>query len=125
MEFEVFDKRVAISPSEPVVGIQKGGVFTLNRAAFELLGKPVAVELMFNRAKKVIGFRAAPKVLPHAYSVRPNSAGSTYQVSGSAFARYYGISTEKGRRWRAELVGKILTVDTTQPSLQDRYAMRS
>src|SRR5215212_10591398 len=63
VDFERFDQRhIAISGS-PFVTIQRGGrVMTINRAAYEMLGGPRAVELLYSKQNRVIGVRqVSPK----------------------------------------------------------------
>ncbi|MFC3297821.1 hypothetical protein ACFOD2_16695 [Clavibacter michiganensis subsp. insidiosus] len=40
--------------------IQKRGLMSINRAAYEAIGKPEGVELLWDPERKLIGFRPAP-----------------------------------------------------------------
>lgn len=122
MGFEVFDKLTAAPTDEPTLGIQKSGVISLNRAAYRALGEPKAVELLFDRSRKVIGVRAAATTLPHAYAVRENSSGTSFLISGGAFTKHYGLPVDKARRWHASIQQRVLCADTTKSPIADRYS---
>ena len=68
--WEVFDRGAAPITDQPVVAIQKRGTFGWNRGAWEALGKPVAVTLMYNRKAHAIRFKPAESGDPQAYPVR-------------------------------------------------------
>ncbi|MFJ4972448.1 hypothetical protein [Streptomyces sp. NPDC088755] len=111
--FETFTKRMAPLVKQPFVTIQKRGTISLNAAAHALLGKPEAVELLYDREESVVGFRPVPRESEHAYPLRAqnNKSVGPYIVSGTAFVKYYNIDTTVSRRWVASLVGDVLCVD--------------
>lgn len=116
MAFEVFDKRAAPPTDQPWVTIQKGGTLSLNRTAYEALGSPAAVQLLFDREEQLIGFRATDPEGPIAYPVRTTSAknrsqNSTWLVSGMAFCKNYGIDASKARRFQPRMENDLLIVD--------------
>ncbi len=96
---------------QAMISIQKTGVIFLNRAAYVNLGKPVAVELLFGRGRRLVGLRPVDPQLPHARQVRTNARGTGYLVSAARFVNHYGISTAVGRRWPAQTEGDVLFVD--------------
>jgi hypothetical protein len=51
---------------ESRLSIHKVGIFVLNEAAYEQLGKPEAVELLFDGERRAIAFRPASKDCPQA-----------------------------------------------------------
>ncbi|WP_369197603.1 hypothetical protein [Streptomyces djakartensis] len=114
--FETFTKRMAPLVKQPFVTIQKRGTLSLNAAAHALLGKPDAVELLYDRDEQIVGLRAVPKGSEHAYPLRSQGGKSVgpYIVSGTAFAKYYKIDTEVSRRWVASLVDDVLCIDLKQ-----------
>ena len=114
--WETFDRRIARAiEGQPVVSIQKRGTFGFNRAAWEALGKPDAVSLMYNRQAHAIGFRAAPEDDPRSYPVRMQARGSSYQTAGKAFLQAYGLHVpEHSRRYKADMRKGILVVDLGQ-----------
>ncbi len=115
MEFERFDQRhIAISGS-PFVTIQKGGrVMTINRVAYEMLGSPEAVELLYSKKDRVIGVRQVSKTEPYAFPLRTQGRKgqdpSNYLVALQAFTKHYNIDTSVARRYPIEMQNDILTV---------------
>jgi len=129
MPFEVFDKRAATASKYPMVSILKQGSFTLNRAAYKLLGEPQMVELLFDPDEKLIGFREVPASNPRAYPVRPQGQNAaTFMVAGQAFTKYYDIDTSTARRYSVEIKDDILVLDLKGESTDvtgPRSAMKS
>jgi hypothetical protein len=114
MPFEVFKKSSAPVSTVPSVTIQKRGLMSLNRAAYRLLGEPEAVELLWDRERRVIGIRSAALRSPDAYPARPQSARpdrGPILVAGSMFTRYIGLDTTEAKRWVPELEQDILCID--------------
>jgi hypothetical protein len=91
----------------------------LNQDAYEALGRPEAVELLFDRDEQMMGFRSVPKSVSHAYAVRPQRNASSLLVSGRAFNQFYGIEIDEARRHPATMVGDVLAID-----LKDGAAVR-
>jgi len=132
--FDVFDRSSAPSPSVPTLTIQRRGMLSLNRGSYEALGKPAAVELLFNRERRAIGIRPADPATPRAYAVRSQGAAggssNTYLVPGRSFTTHYGIDTTVARRYGVERRGEMLLVDleqegavtVTSPRAKDREA---
>lgn len=112
MAFELFDKKAATASKQPFVTIQKKGPFSLNKAAYEALGEPSHVEMLYDLDNKLVAFRQTPGTKPHAYPLRaqgPNNA--TFMVAGAAFTKHYGIDTSVARRYTAELRDDMLVID--------------
>lgn len=131
MPFETFDKRSATSNKQPMVTITRGGPFSMNRAAQEAMGSPEYVELLYDRADKLIGFRPSSEDNPRAFPVRSQGKNAaTFVVAGQAFAKHYELDTSVARRysvaWKKNegilvLDLKSDSVDVTGP----RAAMKS
>lgn len=130
MDFERFDKRQTSIAGSPFVTIQRGGrVMTINRAAYEMLGSPEAVELLYSKKNRVIGIRQASKTEAYAFPLRGQGRKghdpSNYLVAVQAFTKHYDIDTSVARRYPVEMQDDILTVsldrgtDATGPRLQD------
>jgi hypothetical protein len=119
-EFEVFKKRMVRPTEQPHVAIQRRGVFSINKAAYEALGSPGAVELLYAEDEKIVGLRASTGNAEYAYPLRPTQAKSdtTFMASGQAFTNYYGIVTTTSRRWAAYMDGDILCIDLKQPGTE-------
>lgn len=110
--FEVFDKRAIPMSKRPQVTIQSKGTISLNASSYHALGQPRAVELLYDRADRIIGFRPASVDSPNAYPMRGvgGSAG-TYLVAGGAFLKYYDIPFGKPMRYDAEFAEGVLMID--------------
>lgn len=126
MGFEVFDKRAAGASKHPYVTMQRKGPFSFNQAAFELMGKPEAVELLYDRDTERVAFRPVAPGRPRAFPVRAQGKNSiTYMVAGQSFAKHYELDTSVARRYAPEWEDDILvldlrgdSVDVTGPRLQ-------
>lgn len=117
MPFEVFDRRVVPRSNVPALTIQKGGLFSLNRAAYIAMGSPEAVELLFDKANNLVGLRPVDSDIAHSYTIRPQNPGKEtgpVTFSGSAFTKHYGIDTTVSRRWTPTWSEGILQVDLNQ-----------
>jgi hypothetical protein len=92
---------------------------SLNTPAYEALGSPDFVELLYDRKERLIGLQKAGAAVPHAYLVRPlGKSGTTHVVSGTAFLAYYGIKTHTARRWIAERRDDMLVLDLKRPGAE-------
>ncbi|MDQ1130396.1 hypothetical protein [Microbacterium sp. SORGH_AS_0888] len=118
MGFEVFDKRMAPLAKAPSVTIQKRGIFSINRAAHNLIGAPDTVELLFDRDARIIAMK--PSSEPHAYAIRPQTASGTGQVilSATAFTQYYDVDTDVSRRYKPYEQDGLLCIDLKGPSIE-------
>ncbi len=109
--FEVFTRRATPVGKGPLVTIQKKGTISLNQEAFGALQEPETVELLFDRDERVIGIRPVDPVVTHAYRPRKQGRSASYIIAGKAFTQYFDIPTDTARRYRAEAVDGVLTVD--------------
>ncbi len=115
LDFEVFRGRAAKTRKNlPTVSLQKKGVISLNPAAYEAIGSPKAVELLYAPKARVIGIRAADPDLTHSYPARVPKGGQTRLIAAVAFFNHYGIAVEKIRRYPATMVGDVLAIDLNQ-----------
>lgn len=111
-QFEVFSKRLSPKVTEPYVTIQKRGTMSINRASYELLGNPEAVELLFDASQRIVGMRSSDVSANHAYPLRASGKSkSSFMLSGRAFTQYYEINTDVARRYSAVFEDEILQVD--------------
>jgi hypothetical protein len=122
-DFEVFKNKNgrANMPTDPTLTISCAGHFTLNRPAFEALGEPEAVELLYAREQQIIGIRAVDPDSPNAYRTQSTNQARSFVVSGRAFMRYYEITLDaavSAMRWPAAMVEEVLCVDLSQPGIQ-------
>ena len=109
--FEVFTHRGRQGGGGSFVTVQRRGSFALTPAADQLLGRPEAVELLYDRETRVMGFRAVASSVAHAYRVRSQKATASRLVSGKSFTRHYGIATDTARRYPASMIGDVLAIE--------------
>lgn len=110
--FETFTKRMVPLTKAPTVTVQKRGTLSLNKASHVAMGEPATVELLFDRAEQIIGIRGVPAEKAHAYPVRGvGKDATTFIVAGTAFTKYYEISTDVSRRFAAEMVDDVLCIN--------------
>lgn len=115
-EFELFDKYHSRSVKEIFVTIQRRGTFSLNRAAFQALGSPKFVELLFNRAKRLVAFRPMDLDSGRTIPVRRQGNSDSYMIAGLTFTKEYEIDTSVARRYTAKIQDNLLVVDLNSPS---------
>jgi hypothetical protein len=124
-DWQVFKKRQAAPTSRPIVGILQKGVFSVNRAAFDALGGPDSVELLFLPDEKIIGIRATTNGSDTSYPLRTASGkpDGAHYVSGIAFTKFWKIDTTERRRYSAYMEDGVLCVnldtDQLEISLED------
>ena len=112
MPFELFtDRNVRKVTAEPLVTLQRSGGFALNQAAYEALGEPKRIELLYDRDERIIGFRPTEDAQAHTYPVSQANASHYYTFSGHAFRTHYGLDERDTGRFRARLIDGLLTVD--------------
>jgi hypothetical protein len=110
--FEVFDKRAAGVSKHPRATIQRGGMFSFNKAAYALMGEPEAVELLYDRENERIAFRPVESGRPRSFPIRSQGKTSqTLMVAGRAFTKYYDLDTSQARRYPVEMQGDMLVLD--------------
>jgi len=118
--FETFTRQRR-AERQPFVTIQKKGVISLNRAAFEALGSPEFVELLFDPDVRLVALRRSDSSVDHAYQVRaPVENHATWLISGAAFVSYYEIENSRSVRRAARMDGDLLVIDLNDPHVDPR-----
>jgi hypothetical protein len=118
--FETFTRQRR-AERQPFVTIQKKGVISLNRAAFEALGSPEFVELLFDPDVGLVALRRSDSSVDHAYQVRaPVENHATWLISGAAFVSYYEIENSRSVRRAARMDGDLLVIDLNDPHVDPR-----
>jgi hypothetical protein len=118
--FETFTRQRR-AERQPFVTIQKKGVISLNRAAFEALGGPEFVELLFDPEARLVALRQGDSSVEHAYQVRaPVKNHATWLISCGAFLSYYEIENSKSVRRAARMDGDLLIIDLNDPHVDPR-----
>ena len=69
-------------------------VFYLNKAAYEVLGRPTAVELRYDGNRRIIGMRRCDPRVRNAFTVKPHSTGNYRKIHAAAFCRHYRLRIE-------------------------------
>lgn len=95
-EFETFEG-AGRKRSTPGFAIQARGALSANAAAFDEMGRPEFVVLMFNPKRQQIAIKAADKRAATAVKMRPSGKGSGAMASARAFLEAYGLSHENYR----------------------------
>jgi hypothetical protein len=116
--WEKFDREQVAFIGDPTVTIQKGGVISINGAAYRALREPRFVELYYERSKRLVGIANADPDSKAAYKVRPlKNSASTWLISGTSFMKYYDIDTSIGRRWLGQIdPSGMLVFDLREPA---------
>jgi hypothetical protein len=86
--------------------LQTRGLISLNQAAFEALGKPAAVALLYDADQGVVALRTVEKNYQNAYTVRKQGGSRSYLVAAQGFTTYYKLPTEVSRRYTGRDYGK-------------------
>lgn len=118
MGFEVYEKGTAPVSTTPTVTIQKRGLISLNRAAFELAGKPDGVELLWDPERKAIALRPTDLNNQNAYPVRAqgnNPDKGPWLIAGTLFTQYIKLDTTDAYRWTPTSEDNLLIIDVGKP----------
>lgn len=116
-DWKVYDRKSKPRVTQPLVTLQAAGTFSMNEAAYEALGRPEQVDLLYSEEERLIGFRAADDTSPHSYPISPQPNGRTYQTGGKAFCSYFGIETGTARRFAAKMIDDVLSIDLNDSAI--------
>jgi len=118
--FEEFQSGRILEHTKPIVSFQFSGRMALNKMAYELLGEPDAVVFLFDRAKNILGIRAATQNSVSSYAVTPvTSKRLSVTINPRGALKHFGIPLQKSR-YAVELAtdvpgGAVLTIDLNDP----------
>lgn len=118
MAFEVYEKGSAPVSTIPSVTIQKRGLISVNRAAFEALGRPQGVELLWDSERRAIALRPAPLENQNAYPLRAQGSHAEkgpWLVAGTLFTQFIGLDTSQAFRWTPTIEDGLLVIDVSKP----------
>jgi hypothetical protein len=90
-----FDRGDAAKTLAARVTITRQGYISLNQAAYDLLGRPPAVVLLYDAGGTAIGLRAASEDTAYSFRVQSWGTGTNYFINAAAFVRYYGIDCSR------------------------------
>ena len=78
---------------EPRITLGRKGTFFLNTTAYRALGEPVAVELLLDKMRRVIGIKPTDPLKKNAFLVKSHGVNSEYRrISASAFCQHFRVS---------------------------------
>jgi hypothetical protein len=91
IEWEVFTGKQygRIVRAEARVTLGQFGTFYLNKWAFAELGEPQAVEMLFDKTRRVIGLRPTAITNAYGFKIVPHSTGTHMRLSAAAFCRHH------------------------------------
>ena len=123
--WEMFDHMGASkSDKRPLVSLQVRGSINFNRAAFDLVGRPEALQLFYDRSNRLVGFRTAKIGDRAASQVRKAPKSETYAMAAKAFTNYYDIDIRETRRYELRMYGDIPAIDLNMPETASGRAKR-
>lgn len=70
-------------------------VIMLNRIAYEALGTPPAVELMFDETLKIIGVKPIDARRPNAFPLKAKKGSQYRLIFASSFCTHFGIRIDR------------------------------
>lgn len=114
MPFEEFQKGSAPVSTVPAVTIQKRGLFSVNDAAYKMLGEPRMVTFMWDSAARRVAISPSDETNLNAYPARRQNQARNkgpVLIAGSMFAKFIGIDTSVARRWTPVMEDGMLIVD--------------
>ena len=101
--------------NEPVkdrihVTINKGRNFQLNTRVYDLMGKPEAVYLYFNRQQDSIAIEPTSARMPQAFHVKEHGR-SGWRINATPFMRHFGIKFDRTYKFtRPDFQGQSLVL---------------
>ncbi|NYJ76505.1 hypothetical protein [Allobranchiibius huperziae] len=114
MPFEEFQKGSAPVSTVPAITIQKRGLFSVNDAAYKMLGEPMMVTFLWDAEARRIAISPSDESNLNAYPARrQNQSKGTGPVliAGTMFAKFIGIDTTNAKRWTPSLEDGMLILD--------------
>jgi hypothetical protein len=109
--FETFRRGGSATAEPPHVTVLKRGALSINRAAFQALGSPTFVDLLYDAQESIIGLRTAQRESETAQRVRPTSGRGPVLISAMAFVKFHRLDVSVTKRWPAYLDGGVLCID--------------
>lgn len=113
------------STQRPQVTLRKTGGLSLNTAAYEKLGSPSAIELLYHPQRRIIALRAADPGSANACFLRKQSRSASFLVSIAAFARWAEIPLESTQRYTPDVRSSVLLIELNQEPADQTEGARS
>lgn len=76
---------------EPRVTLGAMSTFYLNGVAYEAMGRPTAVEMLFEGNENVIGLKPTDPAKRNAFRLRLHGKGNYWRLAASAFCKHFRI----------------------------------
>jgi hypothetical protein len=111
--FEVFTQVGPIKENGPALTLRLDGSVTINAAAYELLGRPNFVELLYAREQRTLGLRPCAPTVAHARIVRRDKDNKRTFVSARPLLKFYGMEGARAANGPARQYGDVLAVQLT------------
>ena len=100
IQWDIFRGGQTVPSNERLsVSINAKNVLTLNKYTREMLGRPEAVLVMFNKRDSVIGLSPTHAGDPDGFEVKPKNGGQNYIVHITPFCRHHNILIEATERF--------------------------
>jgi hypothetical protein len=88
-----------------------GKILTFNEAAYNALGRPEAVALLFDKERYAVGLRPISPEAKHAYPIHKVGNNRTYRVKAMAFVSHNGIAALEPRSYHCRILDHVLVDD--------------
>ena len=69
-------------------------VFYLNKAAFDVLDRPAAVELLYDGNRRIIGLKPTDARMKNAFLLKQHTVGNYRKINASAFCKHFRLRVE-------------------------------
>jgi hypothetical protein len=112
-QWEVFQVGPGGDPEELHVTMGRKGEILIGAKAFEKMGKPEAVELLFDKVSSVIGLSPSSLRQANAYPCKQKPNAKYRIVRANRFCRHYGIKVDRTVRFNKPEIGsdRVLALD--------------
>ena len=101
-EWEEFSLGPRSREGKPTISLSPRAELSLNRTAIELMGNPISVVMLFDRARSRIGLRPSLSDVPNAYRLKHRRDGKRSRpciVHLKAFCNTYSIRPRRTIRF--------------------------
>ena len=117
-KWETFKFHGSRGVAERRVSLNTRGVFTLNQIAFDEIGNPVAVEMLYDREARLIGLKPSTLEVEYAVKVRQQGKNKSYLIGAKSFCQYYKLDvTDTIRFTDIDLEDGMLVLDLAKTEL--------
>ena len=76
------------------VTLNERAVFYMNKAAFDAMGQPAAVELKFDGNRRIIGMQPTDARRRNAFMLKQHINGNYRKINASAFCKHFRLRIE-------------------------------